>query len=422
MAAHKDLTAFTIAHSITLALATLGFVNVPSPPVEAVIALSIAFVAVEIVHVRQGRRSLAARAPWLVAFVFGLLHGFGFAGALNEIGLPGGTNSGGAAVLQHRSGDRTASFRRSGCLHCSGSSGQQTVAAHMAEACAAIRHRHDRDVLGDRTCRRVLKHCTIGENKGMKTNMSQVEVNLLCRVALAGLLSAAFPFRPGDRQTPLRMWAPSTRRRLTKSFRPNVLIRLGLVAISQPGRCSATRTSTPRFPWMPEPSAPGSDRAMPIVLPKARKLLRPPANWRSCPARSTSLSLQIIPTIWASSPTFLPEIPNSRRSSRSSVVRHDRSRARAQTRPLRSSRHFGAGQVPRARFSIHPATPLIVPRGRKPLMPRKRQTIRAASLHSLVMSGPRIPEATICIAMSSSVTTPTRHAGRSLYDTAAGER
>jgi hydrogenase/urease accessory protein HupE len=86
----KTITAFTVAHSITLALATLGFVHVPSPPVEAAIALSIAFVTVEIVHVHQGRRSLAARAPWLVAFVFGLLHGFGFAGALSEMGLPTG--------------------------------------------------------------------------------------------------------------------------------------------------------------------------------------------------------------------------------------------------------------------------------------------------------------------------------------------
>ena len=86
----KTVTAFTVAHSITLALATLGFVHVPSSPVEAVIALSIVFVAVEIIHLRQGRRSLAAHAPWLVAFAFGLLHGFGFAEALNQIGLPAG--------------------------------------------------------------------------------------------------------------------------------------------------------------------------------------------------------------------------------------------------------------------------------------------------------------------------------------------
>jgi hydrogenase/urease accessory protein HupE len=86
----KTVTAFTAAHSITLALATLGFVHVPSPPVEAVIALSIAFVAVEIVRARAGHHDLAARAPWVIAFVFGLLHGFGFAGALSEVGLPAG--------------------------------------------------------------------------------------------------------------------------------------------------------------------------------------------------------------------------------------------------------------------------------------------------------------------------------------------
>lgn len=86
----KTITAFTIAHSITLALATLGFVQVPQAPVEAVIALSIVFVATEIVHGRYGRGGLAARAPWIVAFAFGLLHGFGFAGALSEVGLPQG--------------------------------------------------------------------------------------------------------------------------------------------------------------------------------------------------------------------------------------------------------------------------------------------------------------------------------------------
>ena len=82
------VTAFTVAHSITLAAATLGFVNVPGPPVEAAIALSIVLVAVEIVNARRGIPSLTARWPWLVAFCFGLLHGFGFAGALAEVGLP----------------------------------------------------------------------------------------------------------------------------------------------------------------------------------------------------------------------------------------------------------------------------------------------------------------------------------------------
>jgi hydrogenase/urease accessory protein HupE len=82
------ITAFTVAHSLTLAGATLGWVHVPQAPVEAVIALSIVFVAAEVVHAREGRPGLAARWPWLVAFVFGLLHGFGFAGALREVGLP----------------------------------------------------------------------------------------------------------------------------------------------------------------------------------------------------------------------------------------------------------------------------------------------------------------------------------------------
>jgi hydrogenase/urease accessory protein HupE len=86
----KTVTAFTVAHSITLGLATLGFVHVPQAPVEAVIALSIVFVAAEIVRGWQGREGIAAQAPWIVAFTFGLLHGFGFAGALSEIGLPQG--------------------------------------------------------------------------------------------------------------------------------------------------------------------------------------------------------------------------------------------------------------------------------------------------------------------------------------------
>lgn len=82
------ITAFTVAHSITLGAATLGWVYMPRPPVEAVIALSILFLAVEIVHRARGRLGITERAPWVVAFTFGLLHGFGFAGALTEVGLP----------------------------------------------------------------------------------------------------------------------------------------------------------------------------------------------------------------------------------------------------------------------------------------------------------------------------------------------
>ncbi|MXU64190.1 HupE/UreJ family protein [Rhodobacteraceae bacterium KN286] len=84
----KTVTAFTLAHSITLSLATLGFLTLPGPPVEAVIALSITFLATELLRLRRGEQVLSARKPWLVAFTFGLLHGLGFAGALAETGLP----------------------------------------------------------------------------------------------------------------------------------------------------------------------------------------------------------------------------------------------------------------------------------------------------------------------------------------------
>jgi hypothetical protein len=82
------ITAFTAAHTITLVAATLGYVQVPRKPVEACIALSIVFVAAEIVRRRQGRPGVTQSRPWIVAFTFGLLHGFGFAGALSEVGLP----------------------------------------------------------------------------------------------------------------------------------------------------------------------------------------------------------------------------------------------------------------------------------------------------------------------------------------------
>jgi len=82
------ITAFTIAHSITLAAVTLGLINIPPPPVEALIALSIVFVAAEILRERKGEQGLASKYPWVVACIFGLLHGLGFAGAMKATGLP----------------------------------------------------------------------------------------------------------------------------------------------------------------------------------------------------------------------------------------------------------------------------------------------------------------------------------------------
>lgn len=84
----KTITSFTVAHSITLAAVTLGYMGVPEKPVNAAIALSIAIVAVEVIKYKRGEPSLSARMPWAIAFGFGLLHGFGFAGALTDIGLP----------------------------------------------------------------------------------------------------------------------------------------------------------------------------------------------------------------------------------------------------------------------------------------------------------------------------------------------
>lgn len=86
----KAVTAFTIAHSITLIGSTLGFLGLAQAPVESVIALSIMFLAVEIIKADAGTPRLSIQSPWIVAFIFGLLHGFGFAGALSEIGLPQG--------------------------------------------------------------------------------------------------------------------------------------------------------------------------------------------------------------------------------------------------------------------------------------------------------------------------------------------
>jgi hydrogenase/urease accessory protein HupE len=86
----KTVTAFTIAHSITLAVATFGIAQVPAAPLNAAIALSILFLGPEIVRRWRGQTSFTIRHPWVVAFAFGLLHGFGFASGLAQLGLPKG--------------------------------------------------------------------------------------------------------------------------------------------------------------------------------------------------------------------------------------------------------------------------------------------------------------------------------------------
>ena len=86
----KTISAFTLAHSLTLAVATLGYASAPIPPLNAAIALSILFLGPEIVRYRRGETSLTIRHPWVVAFAFGLLHGFGFASGLTTVGLPHG--------------------------------------------------------------------------------------------------------------------------------------------------------------------------------------------------------------------------------------------------------------------------------------------------------------------------------------------
>src|SRR5262249_4634674 len=84
----KTITAFTLAHSITLAAAALGYAHVSPPVIESLVALSIVFVAVELARSLQGHDGLTIQYPWLIAFTFGLLHGFAFAGSLADIGLP----------------------------------------------------------------------------------------------------------------------------------------------------------------------------------------------------------------------------------------------------------------------------------------------------------------------------------------------
>ena len=101
----KTITAFTIAHSVTLTAATLGYIHIAAPPLNAAIAVSIMFVGIEVARARRGETTLASRNPWAVAFTFGLLRGVGFASGLIELGLSAGDIPI-AIVLQRRSGER----------------------------------------------------------------------------------------------------------------------------------------------------------------------------------------------------------------------------------------------------------------------------------------------------------------------------
>ena len=102
----KTVTAFTLAHSLTLAIATLGYAEAPLVPLNAAIALSILFLGPEIVRSWRGETSFTIRHPWVVAFLFGLLHGFGFAGALTSAGLPRQDLPLASSQLQCRGRDR----------------------------------------------------------------------------------------------------------------------------------------------------------------------------------------------------------------------------------------------------------------------------------------------------------------------------
>ena len=110
----KTVTAFTVSHSITLTLATLGYVHVLQRPVEAAIALSIVFVAAEILRGRQGYVGITARAPWVVALMFGLMHGLGFASGLKDAGLPDGHIP--TALLFFSIGVEAGHFLFTGCV------------------------------------------------------------------------------------------------------------------------------------------------------------------------------------------------------------------------------------------------------------------------------------------------------------------
>ena len=172
----KTVTAFTVAHSITLGLATLGIVHVPSKPVEAVIALSIVFVAAEIVQARRGRAGLAARMPWIVAFTFGLLHGFGFAGALSEVGLPAGHIP--VALLFFNLGVEAGQllFVAAVLALVAGARRIRMRVAALGGTGAALCHRQHGDVLGDPARGCVLKARDRGPGRNKRPEVDEDRV------------------------------------------------------------------------------------------------------------------------------------------------------------------------------------------------------------------------------------------------------
>ena len=290
----KTVTAFTVAHSITLGLAALGFVHVPQSPVEAVIALSIVFVAAEIVHGWQGREGIAAQAPWLIAFAFGLLHGFGFAGALSEIGLPQGHIP--LALLFFNLGVEAGQLLFiGGILSVTAlDTGAQDRLPTVACTRAAVRHRQRGDVLGHSKGRGIL--IAIMDQWRMK-HMKLVPACIRC-TSCARLVGSICRSRARPRTL-----ARSTRQRRKRCIQPSRLTLLTQDEISQRARFLVTRTYT-RLPRLTRVlSAHGSGHVKPFVSPVAKRSWRQAGSQQSSHGLWISWSLPTTRTTWASSRT-----------------------------------------------------------------------------------------------------------------------
>ena len=174
----KTVTAFTVAHSITLAIATLGYAEAPVLPLNAAIALSILFLGPEIVRSWRGETSFTIRHPWVVAFAFGLLHGFGFASALTSAGLPPQELPLALLSLQRRRRSRAARFHRS----CSGAgaflSHSRNPLAALGTGTSRIYSGLARSVLddaesGDPARRNQMTHSKLQAQRGLRRNQSR---------------------------------------------------------------------------------------------------------------------------------------------------------------------------------------------------------------------------------------------------------